>query len=342
VVVFSHLAPPTTALSGSSCGELGRRRDAGCESERMRPRRPLPAHLTQRAFTTDDAELHGLSTRRLRGSDLDAPHRGVRTAGIDLESVSGRCSAYEPLLGRSRVFSHLTAAMLLDLPLPPQPAASPALHVGARDGTTPPRARGVVGHRLAPETAVGFAHAHPVTSALDTWRALADVLTREDLVAVGDRIVSGVRAGSKRCDILGTSADLRRAAEAHRGRRGAAALRWAAERVREGVDSRPESLLRLAIVESGLPEPVVGHRVLVDGGRLLLHPDLADLPARLLYEYEGDFHRTTRQRFRDDIRRRELLEDAGWRVIRVTADDLFTRRPHFLRRIHEIRRTRMQ
>ncbi|WP_138944646.1 hypothetical protein [Plantibacter sp. M259] len=308
----------------------------------MRPPRPLPTHLVGRAFTTDDVGLHGQSIGRLRGRDLSAPHRGVRTVGVDLDTVRGRCRAYEPLLGRSRVFSHVTAALLLDLPLPPRVASAPELHVGARDGTTPPRARGIVGHRLAPDTVVAFAHGHPVTAALDTWRSLADVLPQEELVAVGDRIVSGVRTGTDRTDVLASVADLRQAALEHRGRRGAAALRWAAARVRTGVDSRPESLLRLAVVEAGLPEPLVGHPVVVDHGGLTLHPDLADTRARLLYEYEGDFHRTERHRFRDDIHRRELLEDAGWRVIRVTADDLFARRQQFIRRIRHLHAARAQ
>ncbi len=49
---------------------------------------------------------------------------------------------------------------------------------------------------------------------------------------------------------------------------------------------------------------------------------------RIAIEYEGDVHRLDRDTFRDDIDRRERFEDAGWRVIRVTAEHL--QRPHAL------------
>ncbi len=87
--------------------------------------------------------------------------------------------------------------------------------------------------------------------------------------------------------------------------------------MRIGPASRPESLLRLVIVAAGLPEPVIAPPVEVAGGRLTLHPDLAYPELRIAIEYEGDGHREAR-RWERDIERRELLEDAGWRIIRVT------------------------
>jgi very-short-patch-repair endonuclease len=51
-------------------------------------------------------------------------------------------------------------------------------------------------------------------------------------------------------------------------------------------------------------------------------PDLAYPNERIAIEYEGEVHATDLQTFRDDIERRERFEDAGWRVIRVTADHL--------------------
>ena len=43
---------------------------------------------------------------------------------------------------------------------------------------------------------------------------------------------------------------------------------------------------------------------------------------RVLLEYEGDQHRTDKRRFRSDIRKYEAQQDLGWRVVRVTEDDL--------------------
>lgn len=92
--------------------------------------------------------------------------------------------------------------------------------------------------------------------------------------------------------------------------------------MRPGVRSRPETHLRLLLVRSRLPEPVVAHPVVVGGG-LVLHPDLAYPLQRLALEYEGFDHFTTASRIETDIERRELLAEASWRTIRVTAPQLY-------------------
>lgn len=114
---------------------------------------------------------------------------------------------------------------------------------------------------------------------------------------------------------------LRDAAGRHAGKRCAAPIAWAIDRVRSGVDSRRETQLRLLLVAGGLPEPDLDVEVAVGAG-IVLHPDLSYRTWRVAFEYEGDIHRTDPKQWRRDIERRELLESAGWRVIRVTVDDL--------------------
>jgi very-short-patch-repair endonuclease len=53
-------------------------------------------------------------------------------------------------------------------------------------------------------------------------------------------------------------------------------------------------------------------------------------------EYEGDFHRTDATTWRRDITSRELFESVGWRVIRVTAEDLYTNPAAFVSRVRRI------
>ncbi len=96
---------------------------------------------------------------------------------------------------------------------------------------------------------------------------------------------------------------------------------WAATRIRTGVDSFAETQLRLLLARHRLPEPTTDCAIEVEGG-LLLHADLGYSAARVALEFEGDEHRTNRARWMRDIRRRELMEDAGWRVIRVVQADL--------------------
>lgn len=95
--------------------------------------------------------------------------------------------------------------------------------------------------------------------------------------------------------------------------------------VRRGVRSPKETALRLLVVADGLSEPEV-NGVIRDGrGVRVAECDLVFRKARVLLEYEGDYHRSDPATFRRDITRYDRLQDLGWRVIRVTEADL--RRP---------------
>lgn len=278
----------------------------------------LHAHLDGSAFRVDDAEFHGLHGHRLRLVVLERPHRGVRSLGLDVSTTRGRCRAYLPILG-SNVFSHTTAALLHGIPLPIAAQADPVLHVSSIGGTRP-RREGIVGHELV-GAIVALVEELPVVSAADTWCQLAVSIDRERLVAAGDFLISGTRLqGGDRTPPQCTPAELEAAVRRHGRRPGAPALRWALPRLRTGVDSVPETQVRLAIVAGGLPEPVVGHPIEVADGNVV-HPDLAYPDAKIAIEYEGDRHRTDTGRFRRDIRRHRQMEDAGWRVIRVAGVD---------------------
>ena len=152
----------------------------------------------------------------------------------------------------------------------------------------------------------------PVAPPVIAWAQSSPLLGREDLVAAGDYLVR---------DDPARVLELAAIAESWRGRPGAARLQWAAGRVRPGVRSRPETHLRLLLLRSRLPEPLVAPGVEVGGG-LTLHPDLGYPAERLALEYEGDGHRDHRI-WERDIERRELFAEIGWRTIRVTASQLY-------------------
>ena len=59
--------------------------------------------------------------------------------------------------------------------------------------------------------------------------------------------------------------------------------------------------------------------VVVDGVRL--HPDLGYPALRIAVEYEGEGHLDPK-RWADDILRYEMLEAAGWIVVRITKADV--------------------
>jgi hypothetical protein len=262
------------------------------------------------------------------------PFHGASAFNLDLNSVFGLCRSYEPVLADGQFFSHSTAAALHGVPLPETIGLSP-IHIAAFD-RTPPRRSGVIGHATS-VFAVDLLAGFPVVAAPDAWCQLAGQLNREDLVAAGDFLISGVRrARGARSAPLCSLEQLRRAVAQHRGCRGARSLQWALPRLRTGVDSRPESLLRLLLVAAGIAEPLVGFPVEVDRGRSTLHPDLALPGVRVAFEYEGDGHRVSRSQFHSDIARRERFEAAGWRVVRVTADGLFVHPSELIDRVHDV------
>jgi hypothetical protein len=290
--------------------------DGSGEDRRMR-RPPLPPAFDGWAFRSSEAQLLlGLSPRRLRAPDIQHPHRGARSIGLDFEQLRDRCRALEPLLPPDAVFSHVTALGLWGAPVP----ASLELHVSVPFPRTPPRRPGVRGHSLTSLPA-RIVDDLPVVAPETAWRQSASLLDRRDLVAAGDSLVTGRRiAGVRRAGVT-TIERLARTVDLDRGRPGNARARWALAKVRSGVDSPAETAIRLRLVDAGLPEPLVDHPIMVAGG-LVLHSDLAYPEARIDIEYEGDAHRTDRATWYSDIERRELIEDAGWRTVRVAAPAL--------------------
>jgi hypothetical protein len=157
----------------------------------------------------------------------------------------------------------------------------------------------------------------------DTWAQLSGRLHLPDLVVIGDHLITGDEPYSGAPPPC-TRTDLEAAVRRHGLRRGVRTLRLALERVRYGSLSPQETLLRLALEDAGLPSPSLNHRVSgAQEGRTRAMIDLAYPSERVGVEYLGDHHRTDKQVYRDDIRRREWLVDQGWQMIYVTAADDF-------------------
>ena len=92
--------------------------------------------------------------------------------------------------------------------------------------------------------------------------------------------------------------------------------------------SRPETLLRLLLVDSGLPRPEVQWVVQDLAAREAVWLDLAYPHQCVGIEYEGKPH-VEPDRVLRDIERTTQLVDKGWRMLRFTKNDLF-RRPEWI------------
>jgi hypothetical protein len=104
------------------------------------------------------------------------------------------------------------------------------------------------------------------------------------------------------------------------GRWGSRRARRALELVDGRSESPPESWVRVACALARLPAPVPQFDV-VEDGVWLARADLAWPEAKLIVEYEGEYHFDGVQIARDDVRIQRLIA-AGWRVIRLSSHDL--------------------
>jgi hypothetical protein len=98
------------------------------------------------------------------------------------------------------------------------------------------------------------------------------------------------------------------------------------------AESPMETRMRLLIIDAGLPVPVVQHEVRTADGTFVGRVDLAYPEWKIAIEYEGDHHRE-RDQFRRDVARVNALREAGWLVLRFTADDLFRQPDRLLRQV---------
>ena len=74
-------------------------------------------------------------------------------------------------------------------------------------------------------------------------------------------------------------------------------------------------------LEAGLPPPLLNRPLFDRHGRLLGYPDLLDVEAGLVGEYDGADHRGA-HRHSKDVGREDLLRRHGLEVFRVTGPDL--------------------
>lgn len=266
-------------------------------------------------FLIGTALAAGLSAKRLRGRDLDASTWGVRAAGPQ-GALASRCAKFATRMPHDAFFSHVTAALLLKAPLPFELERRASLDISVLRPARAPHARGILGHSLDITagdvvSTAGILHTSPAR----TWCDLAAVLSLTDLVAVGDHLIHHSLP-------LTTADELSRVSRRFVGRRGMSRIREGLPLLNDRAESRPESALRVILHLAGLPTPQVNHVIVDTEDGAVMRTDLAFEEWRVLLEYQGDYHRLTRQQWRKDMTRRSRLEAGGWKVVELNADDL--------------------
>ncbi|WP_258805187.1 hypothetical protein [Pseudarthrobacter sp. NS4] len=119
-----------------------------------------------------------------------------------------------------------------------------------------------------------------------------------------------------RCEPYATRADLEDMLDRHKGTPGIQKARLALELARIGSDSAPETRLRLALEDAGLPEPELNVPTELSVG-VVRQPDLRYLERKVAVEYEGEGHSEAEQIIRD-IAREEDFVRADWMLVRIS------------------------
>jgi hypothetical protein len=287
----------------------------------MRPVSPLPAHLVSVPFTVSEARAASLSRGRLRSSDLASAGRLLYLpAGweFELPLLARALSAATP----GAWVSHLTAAMLLGLWLPAWFQDCRDLHLSKPKSLPQVRRHGVIGHTvLAYDDEIMVWEGIRISTPARTWLDLARVLPLEDLVAMGDQVIRQPREELElRYEPWSTVQDLREMLRRHPKMQGIVKARAAVDLIRLGADSAPETFLRLAMMDAGLPEPELQVQI-VPGDSYSPAADLGYRRQRIAIQYDGGHHLTREQQSRDN-HRDAAFHFAGWRYFKFNADDL--------------------
>ncbi|GAB5078073.1 DUF559 domain-containing protein [Arthrobacter sp. AD-310] len=287
----------------------------------MRSVEPLPAHLASVPFTVQEAKAAGLSSGRLRSSDLASAGRLLYLPSgweYELPGLARALSAATP----GAWVSHLTAAVLLGLWLPSWFQDCRELHLSKPKSLPPVRRDGVVGHTvLAFDEEIMIHEGIRMSTPARTWLDLARLVPLEDLVAVGDQLVRQPRPGLEvRAQPWSTVSGLKQMVARHPKMQGIVKARAAVDLIRPGADSAPETFLRLALTAAGLPEPELQVQV-SPGNPFSPAADLGYRRQRIAIQYDGGHHLTREQQTRDN-RRDAYFHAAGWRYFKFNADDL--------------------
>lgn len=263
-------------------------------------------------LTNEDARAQGISKCVLLAQFTPVMHGVHLHRGTPIDLLA-RCAATERLVP-DVTFGGLTMVELCGLPLPwgygrrrlPVEAIVPP-------GPNRPRRAGVAARRqfLSPDDVMRV-HGFAVTKPARTWLDLAGRFDEEYLVVLGDAMLRMGRV---------TAAELATATALAAGRRGIVVARRALPRLDGRSKSPPESMIRVRIVDRGMPLPIPNADIFDELGCFIATTDLLLKEARIAIEYDGDRHRDEAQ-FQRDMARDQLLARAGYHVLRAGKRDL--------------------
>ena len=210
------------------------------------------------------------------------------------------------------VLSHESAALLWGLPVLMQPTRT---HVIQRSRPTSRGAPDVIRHVTdVPEDQRTVHRGHPVTTLERTVVDCAMTLGAHGGLVVAD---AALHVGADPAGCLAILAGMA-------GRHGAPTARAVLDLADGGAESPGETSARFVLLRAGLPAPET--QVAVSTRLGTFWADLGWRKWRLLAEYDGRLKYGAAGMASEVVvqekRRQEAIEEAGWRVLRLTKEDL--------------------
>lgn len=279
---------------------------------------PSPQLRPDRPFTTQQFRAAGFEPAVLRRRTFVQIFKGIWAYTEHVDALT-RIRAAVLAHPEGAIASHFSAARIYELPVPDHPFE----HVTVFRTDDRRCRQGLKSHVTKRRKRVQLVRGIPVVEPVVMFIQLAGQLSLVDLVVLGDALVRkfGIRP-----------AELRRRCRSS-GDYYAKAAAAAAEYVRSGVDSPMESILRMLIVLAGLPEPQTNAPIRNDDGTLRRRFDLYYAEGRVIVEYDGRHHALDAAQWRHDLERREELDQAGYRIVVVTAEGVYREPRRTLERV---------
>ena len=259
-------------------------------------------------FMLSEARQSGLDRWHLKGDSWRKLGPRTFAAAHIADSPLLRLTAASLRLPAGAAFSGLTAAWLHGLDVEPcdpiEATAPPAAGISARSGIAIRRCA-LIGRDVVK------ARGLPATSIPRTMRDLCLRLSLTEAVVVADMTLHAR---------LATAQTLSKTVDRSSGSPGVRRLRQVLDFIEPAAESPMETRLRMLLVLGGLPRPEVQVDIRDRWRRFIGRPDLYYREQRLGLEYDGGIHRET---LAYDNRRQNNLLEAGVRLLRFTAGDVF-------------------
>ncbi len=297
---------------------------------------------------------------RLDNSNLDRPFHGVRVAPPSKEVVARlttmteleravellrmRDVSYAARARQRQAYGAVSAARILGLPLPATLARDPRVHLIVPQGFSSSSPRGTI-TRIVPQRAWRTFEFDGLL--LPSPELIFCLLARDldvmNLLALADALVTTSHWYPSRrwLGALSTPELLATAATDWSPCTGASRLREVLPHIRLRVESPYETMMRFLLEQSGYPTLTVQHLLYDRAGRKVARGDCADEQARILYDYDGDGHRTSRSQWQKDVRRARRVATLDWHPERVVLADLWPNPSAFITHAQDLRARRL-